>query len=317
MNLSFLIPTKNRPNDLEANIIAIGQLDFKGMDYEIIILDDGSTIDYSPTIERYKFVTYHKNKFSKGISSVRNDLARFANGKYLIFLDDDVQVDKNLDLSVLSELFESNNKLALIAFNITAIIQFDHTVNNDSKTITVNQKSLKQIPFKKYQLYFDASISKNVNYISYFIGAAFACKKSLFNNNIQFDELFLWGNEELDFSFNIIKNNYEMIFHPEFKATHFPKKSVIISDVNNFNSFNLFIANRILTAYKNLPLLYSVSYIFIWTCYYFILSVLKFRFKDWIYGIKLGIQKSKKSKRSPLTKSQIYYLKNNYGRTYY
>jgi GT2 family glycosyltransferase len=315
--LSFLIPTKNRPDDLEANILAISNLNLKGIEYEILVLDDGSTTDYAKVVSGYKFVEYYKNESSLGISSVRNKLASLANGKYLIFLDDDVQIDKNLNLNILFELFESNTKLALIAFNITAILSSDYYLKSESNTVNVNQKSIKQIPFNKYHTYFDSLLTKKVNYVSYFIGAAFACRKSLFDENIYFDELFLWGNEELDFSYNIIKHNYELIFHPEFRATHFPKKSVIDHDENNLNSLNLFIANRILTAYKNLSLAYAISYIFIWTTYYLLLSIIKFRLRDWFIGIKLGIRKSKQSIRNPLSKEQMLYLKNNFGRIFY
>ncbi|MFL2762985.1 MAG: hypothetical protein ACJZ9C_01090, partial [Dehalococcoidia bacterium] len=80
---------------------------------------------------------------------------------------------------------------------------------------------------------------------------------------------------------------------------------------------NLFIANRILTAYKNLSLLYAISYIFIWTTYYLFVSIIKFRLKDWFVGIKLGIRKSIESKRSPLSKKHMLYLKNNFGRIFY
>ena len=45
-----------------------------------------------------EFVEYYKNESSLGISSVRNKLASLAKGKYLIFLDDDVQIDKNLNI---------------------------------------------------------------------------------------------------------------------------------------------------------------------------------------------------------------------------
>ena len=93
MILSFLIPTKNRPDDLEANILAISNLNLKSIDYEILVLDDGSTKSYTSVLSRYKFVEYYKNESSLGISSVRNKLASLAKGKYLIFLDDDVQID--------------------------------------------------------------------------------------------------------------------------------------------------------------------------------------------------------------------------------
>ena len=57
MILSFLIPTKNRPDDLEANILAISNLNLKSIDYEILVLDDGSIKDYTSVLSRYKFVS--------------------------------------------------------------------------------------------------------------------------------------------------------------------------------------------------------------------------------------------------------------------
>ena len=92
---------------------------------------------------------------------------------------------------------------------------------------------------------------------------------------------------------------------------------VFFDNDNNLNSLNLFIANRILTAYKNLSFTYALSYIFIWSTYYLLLSIIKFRLRDWFIGIKLGIRKSKQSERNPLSKEQMLYLKNNFGRIFY
>ena len=165
-----------------------------------------------------------------------------------------------------------------------------------------------------FALYFNSNLHNKINYVSYFIGAAFACRKDIFNKGIVFDELFYWGNEELDFSYNIIKNNLKILYHPECKADHYPAPSVIQSESQQFNPFILFISNRILTAYKSLPGVYFFSYIFIWTAYYFLISLKTFRMLDWLKGINLGISKSKKSSRRPLGKLGIEYLKNNYGR---
>ena len=135
MNLSFLIPTKNRPEALKKNIDSIIKLNLLDIDYEILVLDDGSIKDYSSVVSKYNFITYFKNEYSLGISGVRNKLASLAKGKYLIFLDDDVEIDKNLNLSTLFELFESNVKLALIAFNITAFFNTEYHIKDNSNLV--------------------------------------------------------------------------------------------------------------------------------------------------------------------------------------
>ncbi len=307
MEISFLIPTRNRPENLKKNLLYLSKLNIQNLHSEVIVLDDCSELSYDSVLLEFENIQYFKNSTPMGISFVRNKLAQYAKGKYLIFLDDDVLISENTSINLIYDLFEKDNTLGLVSFNISAHI-------NKNKSTSRNLFVFKQIPFKKYQLFFNPELENKVNYVSYFIGAAFACRRDIFNNEVIFDELFYWGNEEIDFSYNIIKNNLKILYHPECKADHYPAQSVIQSESQKFNPFILFISNRILTAYKNLPGVYFFSYIFIWTAYYFLISLKTFRMLDWLKGINLGISKSGKSCRKPLSKLGIKYLKNNYGR---
>ena len=307
MEISFLIPTRNRPENLKKNLLYLSKLNIQNLHSEVIVLDDCSELSYDSVLLEFENIQYFKNSSPMGISYVRNKLAQYAKGKYLIFLDDDVLISENTSIKLIYDLFEKDNTLGLVSFNISAHI-------NKNKSTSGNLFVFKQIPFKKYQLFFNPQLKNKVNYVSYFIGAAFACRRDIFNNEVIFDELFYWGNEEIDFSYNIIKNNLKILYHPECKADHYPAHSVIQSESQKFNPFILFISNRILTAYKNLPGVFFLSYIFIWTTYYFLISLKTFRMLDWLKGINLGISKSGKSCRKPLSKLGIKYLKNNYGR---
>ena len=307
MEISFLIPTRNRPDNLKRNLLSLSKLNIRNLHFEIIVLDDCSELSYDSVLLEFKNIQYYKNSTSMGIAYARNKLAQLAEGKYLIFLDDDVLISENTSINLIFDLFEKDNTLGLVSFDISAHI-------NNNKYSPENLFVFKQIPFKKYQLFFNPKLENEVNYVSYFIGAAFACPKEIFKSGIIFDELFFWGNEEIDFSYNIIQNNLKILYHPECKADHYPAQSVIKEESQQFNSFILFISNRILTAYKNLPGIYFISYVFIWTVYYLLISLKTFRMLDWVKGINLGIAKTKKSSRKPLSKIGIEYLKNNYGR---
>ena len=307
MEISFLIPTRNRPEDLKNNLLHLSKLNIHNLDFEIIVLDDCSDISYDSTLTEFPHIQYFQNSKPMGISYVRNKLAQYAKGEYLIFLDDDVVISELTSVNLIYDLFEKDNRLGLISFNISAHI-------NKKQSKPENIVVFRQLPFKKYQLFFNPELKNKINYVSYFIGAAFACRRDIFMSEINFDELFYWGNEEIDFSYNIIKNNFKILYHPDCKADHYPAKSVIESESKGFNPFILFISNRILTAYKNLPVKYSISYIFVWTVYYFLVSLKTFRIFDWVKGIKLGISKLEKSSRKPIGKLGIKYLKNNYGR---
>lgn len=94
---SIIVPVYNVSSYLERCINSVLIQDFE--DYEIIIVDDGST-DESPTIcdNLSKFDSRIKviHKKNGGLSSARNEGFNIANGEYTIFLDsDDFWIDKN------------------------------------------------------------------------------------------------------------------------------------------------------------------------------------------------------------------------------
>ena len=90
---SFLIPAYNRVKDTKVAIESV--LKQKIKDYEIIVLDDKSTEDFTPLIKKYKErVKFIKHKENGGLSVTRNDLVKEAKGKYIIFLDNDDYIDE-------------------------------------------------------------------------------------------------------------------------------------------------------------------------------------------------------------------------------
>ncbi len=86
--ISIIIPSYNRAAFLEQNIPALLKLDYA--DYEIIVVDDGSTDNTSQVFEKLKdpkLTYYHKNNEER--AAARNYGAARANGAYITFLDSD------------------------------------------------------------------------------------------------------------------------------------------------------------------------------------------------------------------------------------
>lgn len=91
---SVIIPTHNRKNVLSKCIKAIDNQNYQANKYEIIIINDGSTDDTDEFIKSIETKAKLRYKYQKqsGPSKARNEGIRIADGKYIVFIDDDIIV---------------------------------------------------------------------------------------------------------------------------------------------------------------------------------------------------------------------------------
>ena len=92
MRYSFIIPLYNRPDELKE---LLGSLVCQSVqDYEVIIVEDGSTISSEAIVESYREAFGERLRYivtpNGGPSKARNRGAREAQGEYLLILDSDV-----------------------------------------------------------------------------------------------------------------------------------------------------------------------------------------------------------------------------------
>ncbi len=116
---SIIIPTYNQGSTINQviNILLASQFH----DFEIIIIDDGSTDEIGYALSEYKKesrIQYYKQK-NGGVSLARNTGVAKATGRYLLFLDS----DDLPSLSILSDFYElmKDKPNCLLAFS-----QMDH-----------------------------------------------------------------------------------------------------------------------------------------------------------------------------------------------
>ena len=92
-SISVLIPTYNQPC-LELVKQLHAQLERAGVDYEIIVADDGSTdqtsVEANLQIASLPGCQYVVKKENVGRSAIRNFLAQTARYDYLLFIDSDM-----------------------------------------------------------------------------------------------------------------------------------------------------------------------------------------------------------------------------------
>lgn len=89
MLLTLVVPVYNRPDEMEELLASLSCQ--TNMDFEIIIVEDGSTKPSDRVVEKYKdrvAITYYA-KENSGPGRARNYAADRAEGDYLVFLDSD------------------------------------------------------------------------------------------------------------------------------------------------------------------------------------------------------------------------------------
>ncbi|MDK1288231.1 glycosyltransferase [Pseudoalteromonas umbrosa] len=104
---SIVIPTYNRQDMLYRALDSAIAQSYKN--FEVIVVDDGSSKRYDMSdYKQYSHVTYIKNDVNVGQAASRNVGARNANGAYIVFLDDDDELDSDFLAKTLNAYKQKN-----------------------------------------------------------------------------------------------------------------------------------------------------------------------------------------------------------------
>ena len=129
---SIIVPVYNTEKYLKRCLDSIKSQTFK--DYEVIIVNDGSTDKSDDIISKYPYKVI--NQENQGLSMARNNGVKDASGEYLIFLDSDDYIEKDL-------LKEINNSLSnnpdLVRYQIKEV--FDNKSDINYEEISFDNKN--------------------------------------------------------------------------------------------------------------------------------------------------------------------------------
>ena len=96
--ISFIIPTYNAEKTIQNTINSILKQSETSLEYEIIVVDDGSTDNTKKLIQELESnqkIKYY-SKENSGVADTRNFGVQKSNGEYIIFVDSDDYVSQNL-----------------------------------------------------------------------------------------------------------------------------------------------------------------------------------------------------------------------------
>lgn len=104
MKYSVIVPVYNRPNECEELLESLTHQ--TQHDFEVIIVEDGSSVPCRDVVERYadKLAVHYYDKPNSGPGQTRNYGVERANGEYVIILDSDVVLPEGYFAAIDAEL---------------------------------------------------------------------------------------------------------------------------------------------------------------------------------------------------------------------
>lgn len=278
--------------------------------FDILVIDNCSKIDPKKKLKaNFPNIYFIRNKKNLGVADGRNVGVRFAleNGyKYLLFIDNDAHLEKNM-LKFLYRSAKENKNHALFGPKIF-IDQLENIIYNAGCTswkwtyLHAGNEIIyrfcklfnREIPnfldtrrgfYKK-----DCQFYNKEKDVSFIIGCAQLIKTKIFYEIGMLDSDFSpYGSEDIDFCSRITKNNWKIRYVPDAICWHREESSFSNSyERSYYNTRNI-----ILLARKNLsPIYFSLLFIydfFIFTTpLMFIECIIKKR-KNKLYGFINGI----------------------------
>lgn len=194
MEISFLIVTKNRPDDLALTLNKLKNMVDLSI-HEVLVLIDGCK-KTEPLVSQFNWVNWSVNNISVSASPARNVLYKKAKGNILIGLDDDAHpISENFIKKVKNE-FHLNKKLGIIAFQEVRG-RFDSDAEAQRKVL-------------EGESYFTSD----------FVGCGFAIKKQVYDSTNGFP---LWMDiygEETAVAIEVLDMDYEILYQPTIAVNH-------------------------------------------------------------------------------------------------
>lgn len=197
MRVSIIIPAYNAEKTLAECLAACLTQDYP--DFEIIVVDDGSTDGTSAVSQRFEAVRYH-HQSNSGPASARNTGARIASGDLLVYTDSDC-IPQSDWLRQLTRGFEEG----VVAVGGTYAI-----ANPASRLARVVQAEIGQ-RHRQFKRDVDFLGSFNVAY-----------RRDAFEATGGFDETYRQASgEDNDLAYRLHDQGGRMVFNPEAVVAHY------------------------------------------------------------------------------------------------
>jgi len=293
--LSIIIITFNRKDELKECLASIFNQTI--LPDEIIIVDnnssDGTKDLFGPGKIDHPAIKYYRLEKNLGVAGARNYGINKASGDILIFIDDDALIKSSDAFEKIILKFKNDPNLGVCAFKI---------VNFYTKQVIPEEFPHKDKSIMDLNEEFETS---------YFIGAAHAIKREVFEKCGLYPDEYFYGMEELDLSFRILDRGYKIVYCPDIVVLHKKSRRGRIKDKDKWIYL---LRNRMCISYKYL----STKNFLISSLIWFVKVAIKSKsFIVPILGVKAFFQMKNAFEKKPIKKRTLGKLKKLGGRIWH
>ncbi len=257
MKLSVIILNYNT-KDLTLKCVESVIKNTKNLDYEIILVDNGSLENF-PKSSDYRLVT---NKTNLGFAGGNNSARKFAKGEYVLFLNSDTEVEKNTLQDTVSYMDGRKDIGALTCKTFLPNGKLDRDARRSFPTPWValtHFTGLDRIFPKSYlfaKYWYGYKSPDEIHEIDALQGAYFFTRKKILDEVDWFSEDYFLDGEDIDLSWKIQNLGYKNIYYPKVSILHIKKaskrKRSLKSTLAGMNSMEIFYKKHL---WENYPLL--------------------------------------------------------------
>lgn len=236
LNATVIVPTYNRSSLLGFTLQALTQQTIPAKEFEVIVVDDGSSDNTREVVDRYRSLLnlhyYYQEDRGYRVSSARNIGIRQASGDICIFIDSGVMPGPTLVEEHIKS-YTTESAIALIGY----VYGFDQDnaysdhlqnlidVTDAGKTINHFEANdlFSDIRDPYYNRYEDQLENLPAPWIFYWTCNASALRRDLLEIGM-FDECFdgIWGCEDAELAYRLFKHGCSMKLNRNATAVHFP-----------------------------------------------------------------------------------------------
>lgn len=215
--VSIIIPVYNQFEYTESCLRSIYN-HTQGIEYEVIVADDASTDETSDISKRIPNVIHLRNQANLRFLRNCNSATQAARGKYLLFLNNDTQVQPNW-LSELLDVIEHDESIGMVGSKLV----YPDGMLQEAGGIVFSDGSA--MNYGRGRVHDDccAAYRKDVDYIS---GASIMIRRDLWERLGGFDERFAPAYyEDTDLAFSVRAAGLRVVYVPSSVVIHFEGKT--------------------------------------------------------------------------------------------
>ena len=215
--VSIVIPVYNQYHYTRLCLWSILQ-NTADVPYEVILADDCSTDETRTISERIRNINVVRPEANLRFLRNCNHAARHARGKYVLFLNNDTQVQPDW-LKPLLDLIESDDGIGMVGSQLI----YPDGLLQEAGGIVFKDASGYNYGWMDLPVKEDCRYVKEVDYVA---GAAIMLKRALWEELGGFDERFAPAYyEDTDLAFQIRQKGLKVVYQPESRVVHFEGRS--------------------------------------------------------------------------------------------